>query len=176
VPASQVKVFFKRPAKLKFIDEKGISLVPKGVAGISPGHLLTGAYQVLDAGLDSINGIPVRVIKLLPVGRNSDIVLSTLYINEKSLLVLRADITTRENGTNELELFYGKYAAYALPDRIIFSFNAHDYKLPGGLSFDYDDGSGKKKPEAALKDQRGNISISYSTYIINQGIPDKVFE
>ena len=176
VPAAQVKVYFKKPGKIKIKNEKGISLVPKGTVSISLNNLLSGQYQALDGGMDDINGLPVKVVKLLPVDENGEVVLSKLYIDEKNLLILKAKTTTRESGTNELEMSYGKFAAYALPDKIIFSFNTQDYKLPKGVTFDYDDGSPKKKGTAAKEAQRGKIEIAYSAYIINKGISDEVFK
>jgi len=102
--------------------------------------------------------------------------LSKLYIDESRLLILRAKTTTRESGTNELEMQYGKFAAYALPDKIVFSFNTQDYKLPKGVTFDYDDGSQKKKENNTKESQRGKIEIAYSAYIINKGIVDEIFK
>src|SRR5664279_2836047 len=67
VPAAQVKVYFKKPGKIKIKNEKGISLVPKGTVSISLNNLLNGQYQALDGGADNINGQPVKVIKLLPL-------------------------------------------------------------------------------------------------------------
>ncbi len=176
VPAAQVKVYFKKPGKIKIKNEKGISLVPKGTVSISLNNLLSGQFQALDAGVDNVNGIPVKVVKLLPVDENGEVVLSKLYIDEARLLILKAKTTTRESGTNELEMSYGKFAAYALPDKIIFTFNTQDYKLPKGVTFDYDDGSPKKKETAASQNQRGKIEIAYSNYVINKGISDEVFK
>ena len=176
VPAAQVKVYFKKPGKIKIRNEKGISLVPKGTVSISLNNLLSGQYQALDAGVDNINGIPVKVVKLLPQDENGEVVLSKLYIDESRLLILRAKTTTRESGTNELEMQYGKFAVYALPDKIVFSFNTQDYKLPKGVTFDYDDGSQKKKENNTKESQRGKIEIAYSAYIINKGIADEVFK
>jgi len=176
VPAAQVKVYFKKPGKIKIRNEKGISLVPKGTVSISLNNLLSGQYQALDAGVDNINGISVKVVKLLPQDENGEVVLSKLYIDESRLLILRAKTTTRESGTNELEMQYGKFAAYALPDKIVFSFNTQDYKLPKGVTFDYDDGSQKKKENNTKESHRGKIEIAYSAYIINKGIADEVFK
>ncbi len=176
VPAAQVKVYFKKPNKIKIKNEKGISLVPKGTVSISLNNLLSGQYQALDGGVDNVNGTPVKVVKLLPVDENGEVVLSKLYIDEKNLLIVKAKTTTRESGTNELEMIYGKFTAFALPDKIIFSFNTQDYKLPKGVTFDYDDGSPKKKEAPASQTQRGKIEITYSAYIINKGIPDSVFQ
>ena len=176
VPAAQVKVYFKKPGKIKIKNEKGISLVPKGTVSISLNNLLSGEYQALDGGNDNVNGLPVKVVKLLPLDENGEVVLSKLYIDEKNLLILKAKTTTRESGTNELEMSYGKFTAYALPDKIIFTFNTQDYKLPKGVTFDYDDGSPKKKETTVAQNQRGKIEITYSAYIINKGITDEVFK
>ena len=176
VPAAQVKVYFKKPGKIKIKNEKGISLVPKGTVSISLNNLLSGQYQALDGGSDNVNGVPVKVIKLLPVDENGEVVLSKLYIDEARLLILKAKTTTRESGTNDLEMSYGKFASYALPDKIIFTFNTQDYKLPKGVTFDYDDGSPKKKETPASQNQRGKIEIAYSAYIINKGISDEFFK
>ncbi|HTL10569.1 MAG TPA: hypothetical protein VL307_19980 [Chitinophagaceae bacterium] len=176
VPAAQVKVYFKKPGRIKIKNEKGISLVPKGTVSISLNNLLTGQYQALDGGTDNVNGQPVKVVKLLPQDENGEVVLSKLYIDEKNLLIVKSKTTTRESGTNELDMSYGHFAAYALPDKIVFTFNTQDYKLPKGVTFDYDDGSPKKKETPASQNQRGKIEITYSNYIINKGIKDEVFK
>ena len=87
----------------------------------------------------------LRIIKLFPKDENSEVVLSTIYIDETQSLIKRSKTTTRENGTYELEMSYGKYAEYGLADKVIFTFNTKDYKLPKGVTFDYDDGSKKTK-------------------------------
>ncbi|HXB90767.1 MAG TPA: hypothetical protein VNU72_00695 [Puia sp.] len=174
VPEAPVSVYFKRPDKLKIKNEHGISLVPKGAVTVSLNNLLKGAYTVLDAGADTAEGQKVRVIKLLPQDENADLVLSTLYIDEARLLILKARTTTRENGTYEVEMTYGKYIAWALPDKVVFTFNTKDYKLPKGITFDYDDGSGKKQPAAGTS--KGKVELDYSSYIINKGVPDSVFQ
>lgn len=174
VPEAQVTVYFKKPDKLKIKNDKGISLVPKGAVTISLNNLLKGGYTVLDAGADTAGGHAVRVVKLLPQDENADLVLSTLYIDPSSQLILKARTTTRENGTYEVLMSYGKYSSYALPDKVVFTFNIKDYKLPKGITFDYDDGSAKK-PDVRVNG-KGKVEISYSAYIVNKGVPDVVFQ
>jgi outer membrane lipoprotein-sorting protein len=174
VPEAEVTVYFKKPNKLKIKNETGISLVPKGTTSISINNLLGGQFQALEAGMDKVNGTSVKVIKLLPLDNNSDIALSTLYIDEQRLLVLKAVTTTKESGTNELELFFNKYATQALPDKVIFTFNTKDYKLPKGVTFDYDDGS--KKVTTTDKSNKGKIEIAYTGYKINKGLADTIFQ
>ena len=174
-PISSVKVYYKKPDKMKIVNENGISFIPKGSVNINLAKFIsgTGNYETVDAGIEPSTGL--RILKLLPSDENSVIVLSTLYIDEKTELIKKAKNTTRDNGTYELEMSYGKYASYGLPDKVIFSFNTKDYKLPKGVTFDYDDGS-EKKPEDSLKNRKGKVEISYSEYIINKGVNDSVFK
>jgi hypothetical protein len=166
VPTAEVKVYFKKPDYLKIKNEKGISLVPKGAVSISLNNLLKGNYTALDAGNDLMDGRKIKIIKLLPQDENADIVLSTFYIDPDRLLVVKAKTTTRENGSYEVEMSYGKYAEYALPDKMLFTFNTKDYKLPEGITFDYDDGS-KKKTQINPESNKGKVEIVYSSYLIN---------
>ncbi|HEY6506215.1 MAG TPA: hypothetical protein VIZ28_19700 [Chitinophagaceae bacterium] len=176
-PVATVKIFYKKPDKLKINNISGISLIPKGSINVSIANIMTNAAdcEIIDAGKDDKTGL--RIIKLLPNDENADIALSTLYIDEKQFLVKKTKTTTKENGTYELEMTYGKYADYGLADKVIFSFNTKDYKLPKGVTFDYDDGATKKEePKDKLKNKKGVVEISYSAYTINKGVPDAVFE
>ena len=173
VPVATIKMYFKKPNKLKIKNEKGISFVPRGAVSINLNNILSGnKYTVIDIGEDKISGAKVRVVKLLPDDDNADIILSTLYIDETNLVIKKAKTTTKDNGTYELEMTYGKYTAYGLPDKVIFSFNTKDYKLPKGITFDFDDGAVKKPVE---KNKKGRAEIVLSSYIINKGVLDSVF-
>lgn len=176
VPDSRVKIYFKKPDKIKIKNETGISLVPKETMSISLYSLVTSRYQAIDGGKDQIQGIPVRIIKLLPTDENAALVLATLYIDPVRLLIIKAKTTTRENGTSEVSLYYEKFIALGLPDKITFSFNTQDFKLPKGVTFDYDDGSIKKLPDQAGKTQTGRIEITYLSYSVNQGLSDSIFK
>lgn len=175
-PVATVKVYYKKPNMLRINNESGISFVPKGSVNVNLNNVFvtTAGFDIIDAGKES--GTSLHIIKLLPKDENSDVVLSTLYIDDAQALIKRAKTTTRENGTYELEMTYGKYADYGLADKVIFSFNTKDYKLPKGITFDYDDGSKKDADKDKLKDRKGKVEIVYSSYTINKGVPDSVFK
>ena len=100
---------------------------------------MTTDYVALAAGETTIDGYKIKIIKLLPSDENSDIVLSTLYIDEANLLVRKAVTTTKENGTYEMGMTNGKYSNYVLPDKVIFSFHTKYNKLPKGVNLEFDD-------------------------------------
>jgi hypothetical protein len=175
VPEAQVKIYFKKPNLLKIKNEKGISFVPKGAVSINLNNIIGGnQYTVIDAGYEKNGSIKTRVVKLLPTDDNADVVLSTLYIDETNLVIVKAKTTTRENGSYQLDMTFGKYIAYCLPDKIIFTFNTKDYKLPKGVTFDFDDGTNAGKP--AEKNKNGKAEISFNSYSINKGVADAVFK
>ena len=174
-PIANVKVYYKKPNKLRINNENGISFIPKGSVNINLNNIFinTTGFDIIDVGKEA--GSNLRIIKLLPKDDNAEVVLSTLYIDEVLSLIKKAKTTTKENGTYELEMTYGKYAAYGLADKVNFSFNTKDYKLPKGITFDYDDGSKKNEPADKMKNKKGKVEIVYSGYSINKGVPDSVF-
>ncbi len=175
-PVAHIRVYYKKPNQLHIKNESGISFVPKGSVNINISNIFLGNkdFDIIDVGNEEGTGF--RIIKLLPRNEESDVVLSTLFVEERSGLVRKAKTTTRENGTYELEMRYGKYAAYGLADKVIFSFNTKDYKLPKGVSFDYDNGTSKKESPDKMKNRKGKVEIVYSSYIINKGVSDSVFK
>ena len=175
VPVANVKVYFKAPARMKIKSEKGVSFVPKGAVSINAGGALGGnGYTIIDAGTEKVGNTTVRVAKLLPLEENSDVVLSTVYIDPVTSLILKSRTTTKENGTFELEMTFGRFADFALPDKVVFSFNTKDYKLPKGVTFDFDDGSTVSQANKE-KQKKGKAEITFSNYIINKGVSEEVF-
>jgi outer membrane lipoprotein-sorting protein len=165
-PIANVRIFYKKPDKLKINNESGISLIPKGAININMGNIVANAAScdIIDAGKEDKTGL--RIIKLLPRDEVADVVLSTLYIDEANAVVRKAKTTTRENGTYELEMSYGKYLAYGLADKVVFTF----------VTFDYDDGTSNEEAEAKMKNKKGRVEITYSSYTINKSIPDTIFK
>lgn len=175
-PIGKVKVFFKKPNKFRLKKDGGISLLPKGGVSVNMNSILTtNDFVALDAGEAIVNGTNTRVVKLLPSDENSDIVLTTMYIDEANLLVRKSTVTTKENGTYTIEMSYGKFAQYGLPDKVIFSFNTKNYYLPKGITLEFDDEKSPADSEK-LKNKKGRVEITYSNYTINKGLPDSVFK
>jgi len=174
VPPASINVFYKKPNKFKVKKVKGISIIPKSGVSININSLLTNDnYKAVSAGQKEVSGIVTKAVMLIPMQENSEVVLMTLYIDEKNLLLLKTSITTRENGSYEIDMSYGKYSSWGLPDKVIFSFNTKDYKLPKGLTLEYEKG-GKKK-EAKIINKKGSVEITYSGYVINKGVDEKEF-
>ncbi len=176
-PLGKVKVYFKKPNKFRLKKDGGISLLPKGGVSVNMNSLIsTKDFLAIAAGESTVNGIAVKVVKLLPSNESSDIVLTTLYIDEPNLLIEKAVTTTKENGTYDIEMTYGKFANLSLPDKVVFSFNTKDYKLPKGITLEFDDNEKKETEAQKIRNKKGRVEITYSNYIINKGIDDAMFK
>ncbi len=176
-PIGKVKVYFKKPNKFRLKKDGGISLLPKGGVSVNMNSIFaTSDFVALAAGEAIIGGSKTRIVKLLPANENSDIVLTTMYIDETNLLVKKAVTTTRENGTYEIEMSYGQYTQYGLPDKVVFTFNTKDYKLPKGITLEFNDEEKPLSEADKMKNKKGRVEITYTNYQINKGVPDAVFK
>jgi hypothetical protein len=175
-PESNVTVYYKKPDRFKVKKAGGISILPKGGVSVNIASLLSGgSYQTVPGGASSVNGTPTRVVKLIPADEAGDVVLSVLHIDEKEAVIRKATVTTKESGTYEILLSYGAYLAWGLPDKVVFTFNTKDYKLPKGITFEYDKG-GEKKAKDETKLKKGKVEIAYTSYVINKGVEEKNFQ
>lgn len=176
-PVGKVKVYFKKPNKFRLKKDGGISLLPKGGVSVNMNTLVNMTdFIAIGAGEMVVGGTRTKVVKLLPGGENNDIVLTTLYIDEPNLLVKKAVTTTKENGTYDIEMSYGQFAQYGLPDKVTVSFNTKDYKLPKGITLEFDDEQKERTEADKLKNRKGKVYITYTNYIVNKGIADAVFK
>lgn len=173
-PVSDVNVLYKKPNKFRIKKVNGISILPKGGFSMNLNSLFgTDNYKAVGAGTKEVKGVTTKAVMLLPMDEKSDVVLMTLYIDEKNALIRKSSVTTRENGSYEMEMDYGKYSAYGLPDKVLFTFSTKDYKLPKGITMEYEKGAAKK--EDKNKNNKGSVEITYSSYEINKGIADSEF-
>jgi outer membrane lipoprotein-sorting protein len=176
-PIGKVKVYFKKPNKFRLKKEGGISLLPKGGVSVNMSTIITTSdFVALAAGEAVIDGFKTKIVKLLPTNEASEIVITTLYIDEPNLLVRKAITTTKENGTYEMQMSYGAFANFGLPQKVVFSFNTKDYKLPKGITLEFDDNEKPLSEAQKLKNKKGRVEITYSNYIVNKGIADSFFK
>ena len=176
IPLLKGTLYFKAPDKMRLERNGGVSLLPRNSINLNLYNIMAqGSVTVIDGGYETLDGKDVRVIKIVPDAAESDLVLTKAWIDESRLLVLRSESTTRDNGTIRMNLAYGKYAAQSLPDKVVFVLDLKDYKMPKGVTMDYDDGTPADLPLKGKK-KKGRIEIQYLNYKINQGLSDAVFQ
>jgi hypothetical protein len=70
---------------------------------------------------------------------------------------------------------YGAYSNYGLPDQVVFEFNTKNYKLPKGITLEFEDDSKPLTAAQQLKNKKGRVEINYKNYVVNKGIPAAIF-
>jgi outer membrane lipoprotein-sorting protein len=172
VPDTKAKIYFKQPDKIYF-ESEGFAMLPKEGVNFSPTYFLKKDYTALYQKDDYIENHPVFVIKIIPSSEQSDIVLTTLWIDQFFYIIRKVESTTKTNGTFTIELKYNEEKKdYYLPDSMVFGFNIDKMNLPKTFT-----GQAERESRKNIgKSTTGKVYLIYSDYKINQGLSDKIFE
>ncbi len=171
-PESEAKIYFKQPDKIHF-ESENFALLPKEGINFSPMAFLNGNYTAIFEKYDTVDGAKAAVIKVIPLNDKSNIILTTLWIDQTRDFILKTESTTKTNGTFSLELNYkGSPDSYPLPSLMVFSFNIERNKFSNGMP-NNEDSAGEKPDEK--KSRTGKVYIYYSNYTVNKGVPDSIF-
>lgn len=171
VPESSAKIYFKHPDKIH-IEADGFALLPKEGLNFSPSAYLKGDYTSLFEKEEMLNGHNTDVVKIIPLGNSSDIILSTFWIDQKQNIIRKVETSTKTSGTYMIEFAYNDNVEYALPKTMIFTFNVDKMNIPRGMTGEMEAPEKSKKK----KDAVGKVYINYSNFIVNKGIDDSVFK
>jgi outer membrane lipoprotein-sorting protein len=172
IPVKEAKVFYKKPDKIK-MKSTGFALLPKKGINFSLAALLNKSYTSVWIKKELINGNNCDVIKIIPLTEEQDILLATVWIDRKKQLLLRVDANTKSNGSFLIDFVYNSITnVFDLPEKLKFTFDVNKMSLPMGITGDFDS---DKAPEKNNKPQKATLSLIYSNYLVNKGIPDSFF-
>ncbi len=172
VPDSEAKLYFKQPNKIHVESEK-FALLPRQGLDFSPLGLLSGKYTALYEQEDTIRNIPTSVVKIIPLGNDGDIILSTFWVDQSRNLIIRVESTKKPTGTFTIDFTYEKYDDhYELPSKMEFTFTVDKMMFPRGMDGQADDEDSNYKSDS----KTGKVYITYTNYEVNQGLPDELFE
>lgn len=169
----QATLYFKQKDKFRFVTP-GIAVLPKqGFSDISRLLTNTDMFTAITTGQEKLKTGDAAVITLLPKIDSMDVVVAKLWVDVKSALVHKAQITTKSSGTVAIDYTYGTEAAYGLPRRVVFTVDMKKFKIPKGVATDLN----RKNKEKDDKKQAstGTITVDFRDYRINKGVDDAVF-
>ena len=172
VPETRAKIYFKQPDKIH-IESEGFAMIPRKGLDFSPSSLLKDKYSAFYQKEDFVDGIKTAVVKVIPLEDNSNIILSTLWIDQAKNVIRKIESTTKTNGTFTIILSYNSYNKFPLPDSMTFQFDMSRVDL---VPNEFNDRIEKKNNKKTLAGLVGKVYIIYSNYIVNKGISDSIFE
>ncbi len=171
VPENEATIYFRQPDKIQ-VKTEGFALIPKEGLNFSPGKMFSGSVTSLYQMEEKFEGHDCAVLKIIPLDANAAFVLSTVWIDRKEMIIRKVEATTKESGSYQLRLQYGNYASYALPSKMVLEFDLKNFTLPKGFNGEFN----RKQPQDKDKKTKGTVTLKYSDYRVNKGIPDSVFE
>lgn len=176
VPETKAKIYFKQPDKVH-LDAEGFAMLPKNGMEFSPSSLIKKDYTAIYEKDVVLNGNKTSIVKVIPLGDQGDVILSTLWVDQDKKVIRKLESTTKLNGTFTIDFTYDDKFKYTLPSKIIFSFNLDKMNIPSTISGETNtDDSKKKKNKNTDSTTKGKVIIKYSNYVVNKGVLDSVFE
>ncbi len=172
VPDSKAKLYFKQPDKVKLKSE-GFALLPKDGIDFSPSSIIKGNYTAIFERRENLNGNQTSVVKIVPINENTNIILSTIWVDDKHKVIRKIESTTKTQGTFTIELFYDSEFKYPLPKQMIFSFNLDKMNLPQTFTNTTPKSSKKRFKDGPVI---GKVLVNYTNYQVNRTLSDKIFE
>ncbi len=170
----EATVYFKTPNSFQ-LESKSIAILPKqGFMELNRIVTRRDLFSAVATGSENVANHPAKVLTLLPKSDTMDVILAKLWVDESAGVVLKAQITTRSAGTINVEYLYGGYKAFGLPDKITFIVDVKKFKLPKGVTTDFN--RSRKAEEEQRERKSGTISISLSNYKVNKGLSDEIFK
>ncbi len=169
VPDGSARIYFKQPDKIS-IKSKNFALMPKEGLNFTPNRIFRGNFTPVYVKETLIDGYPVHQIKIVPLEENSEIILTTIWVDKSTNFIRKVESTSRKQGSFTLLLDYGKSLQYPLPTKLTFVFDIKKDNLPK----DFTGAQTKKKP--LTENVRGKVFVYYNNYQVNKGVPDSVFK
>ena len=169
IPVKTAIVYFKQPDKFRF-KAQGFAMIPKKGANMATLNLANGNYSAIYVNSEILNGILVDVIKVIPLDATSDIILSTVWVDNK-YRIHKMESTTKNEGSYVMNFSFSNNP-FNLPSQVVINFDVSKMDIPVGLTLDFDT-IGKKKES---KNTRGIVTVNYSNYKVNTGLSDTVFK
>ena len=140
-------------------------------------YLKKPTHAIYESDID-LNGFNTSIVKVIPLGDQGDVILSTLWIDQKAKVIRKVESTTKTNGTFTIDFTYSDKINYPLPEKIVFAFNLDKMNIPSTITGETSNSSSDKKNKNRQSDSRtkGKVIVNYSNYIVNKGLPDSIFE
>ena len=175
VPETKAKIYFKQPDKVH-LKAEGFAMLPKNGMEFSPSSLIKKDYTAIYEQDVDLNGYKTSIVKVIPLGDQGEIILSTLWIDQKKQVIRKVESTTKTNGTFTIDFTFDDKIKYPLPSKIIFSFNMDKMNLPATITGETNNENIDKKNKNMGSTTKGQVIVNYSNYIVNKGVPDSIFE
>jgi hypothetical protein len=168
------KIFYKAPNQMK-VESKGIAILPKqGMGDLTAFLTDEKGYTCALNGPKMLGNVKTQVISVLPLKEGSDLILVKLWIDPLKDVIMKAQVTSKTNGTLEIDYFYTDQLKNGLPSKLVFTIDVKKFKLPKSMAADLH--QTKKKASGTKEAQDGKITLTFTNYQVNKGLKTQFFK
>ena len=176
IPDMEAKIYFKQPDKMR-IKSDNFAMLPKQGFNFSPVSLLRKSHTAIFVKFENLRGIETAVIKVIPLEEKSEMILSTLWIDLENYVIVKVESSARPSGTFTIDFNYKKTDSdFYLPSKMTFTFPADQMLIRGNIKDPFNSSDDKDDSEKKDDKNEGKVTVSYSNYIVNKGIPEEIFD
>lgn len=175
VPDKVGKIYYKKPNQTK-VDIDGFSFLPKQGVGNFVGDIISEEnLNVFQSGQEELEKANTIILTVIPLDQPNGIVLVRLWADTERDIVLKAEITTKEQGTFDILMEYDKIdQMYYLPSKTTVKFKLDNFSIPTAF-VSAQDKQKVKDMKGEGEHTKGKIELSYTNYSVNKGISDSIF-
>ncbi len=165
MPKSKAEIFFKKPDKFK-MKSSSFAILPKAGIDFNPQRILDYDFSSEFVGDTLVDESKVSLYKITPNTDTLKFVSAVLAIDETEMLIRQLILTSDNNAKVITSFSYDKQKEFALPSELKVYF---DFSEVEG------DPTKKRRNRNIPENFKGEITITYRDYKINQGIDDAIF-
>ena len=145
------KMFYNSPEDVKY-NIKGFAFLPKKEIGATISDLFKKDFIALELNREN----NLKVIKIIPMDIESEIVTGQFWINENKLIE-KMTFITKDKGSFDAEFIYNQIQ-HDLPSKIMMRFNVKNQEMPAILTGDLESYNQSTEEDEVSK---GSITINY---------------
>jgi hypothetical protein len=169
IPIKKAKVYFKQPDKVKF-ETNGFIMMHKKAMNFSIDNFIKGNVTTLYVKQEVIDKYAVHKIKIIPNDENSDMIITSLWIDVATFAIRKVEHHSKTTGSFVMTMAYAR-TDFNLPDVMNIQFDAGKNALP----IPFDDPAEKAKSMGKKKATKGGVTLTYRNFKVNQGVSDAIF-
>lgn len=169
VPEMKIKVYFKQPDKIH-LESSGFAMLPREGIFFNPNDLdRDNFYMSLIEEDENQEGI-VK-LELLPRKENIKVRKLILWVNTEKWIFSKIDSTTWQGQSVVVDFEYEEF-----PGRIWMPIKANiTMNMAGFRGFENFHDHGRRGSGNTTDNKKGTVTVDFYDYIINNGIPDTIF-
>ncbi len=174
IPRRKMKIFFKQPDKFH-LESEGFAIIPRAGLGFMPSQIQHDKYDAQLVSLDTIETHQSYKLQLILKDSNKSSLLPVqsfyLWIDKENFVIRKIETATSQGRNVSVVFDYGMVdKKYLMPSNIVVSLQnlfENDEDIP--------DMPGRESRLRRLP-RAGTITITFTKYLVNQNLPDNLFE